>query len=832
MSVRAHSAQHPRARARGGFRRLVLRAATALAVVALTLGPLAVAGSAAGELTMTARILLQGHARTGSWAAVEVNLENSGPSIQGELRMDGGSQGNARFAMAVDLPTGSRQTYVLHAQPPSFGRNVTVELVSNAQILASANVAYLVHDATQLVVGIVAERPQTLVSQVKLPPNAFGAAPAVVSLGIADLPTRAEGWSVLDRLIWQDVDSNQLSTEQLDALRRWIAAGGRLIIVGGSAGIGTLSGFTDDILPYRPTATLDLDPSNLTGLLGELPAGAAELPAMGGALLHGRALAMSGDRVVAAELAYGSGRVTILGFDPTTQWLAESKSSDGLWSGVLPARTGDGTVLFDDSQLVQAVYQLPLLALPPTSGLLIILGAYILIIGPINYLILKRLDRRELAWITMPVLVLAFAAASFGYGSFLRGTDVVVNEVAIVRGAPDAEEARAQVYFGVFSPTRSTYQVEIPQGALLASPINDTTGLGTGSLDLIQGTGAERPSIVRNLSVGTGSLRVVRAELPVKGPRMKASLRLENAVLTGTFENASDQVLENVAVVLGSSVVVLGDVQPHATAQVRLPIRDNPFGAALADQVVGASFDSSSEAGIRRSTRYSMVQQLTWDPSGAVGGGLPADQAVILAFSSAEVLDLTIGTTAPRRNGNVLYYVPIGMDISGKVTFSSDLLRPTVLEADAQFFSKERTFLSMGAGTATLAYRPIPFDGRFTVSEVRMTLGTGGNPVALGGKEIEPLPEIPENCTDITNTQPEGCVPRRDDFLPEVELFDLTTGTWVRLPRLVADAGYTLVDPEKYVDPGTGQVLVRFVNDNPESSVGFGFQIALDGEVE
>ena len=60
--------------------------------------------------------------------------------------------------------------------------------------------------------------------------------------------------------------------------------------------------------------------------------------------------------------------MTILGFDPTTPWLAESKAVDALWTAALPTRSGDGTLLSDDSQLVQAVYQLPNLALPPTSG--------------------------------------------------------------------------------------------------------------------------------------------------------------------------------------------------------------------------------------------------------------------------------------------------------------------------------------------------------------------------------------------------------------------------------------------------------------------------------
>ena len=269
-----------------GARRLALRLAALVGALVVGLGPLALSGAAAGGLTMNARIMLQGHARAGSWTAIEVDLQNDGPPIKGELRMEGGSQSNARYAMAVDLPTGSHQAYVLHAQPPAFGRNVKVDLVANEQLVDSVTVAYLVHDSNQLVVGVLAERPAGIVSGLHLPTNPFGVAPAIVPLTIGDLPGRAEGWGVIDRLVWQDVDSNQLSLEQLGALRQWLAAGGRLVIVGGSAGIGTLSAFPDDILPYRPTATLDLDPSSLVSLLGPLPDGAAGLPAMAGALVQ------------------------------------------------------------------------------------------------------------------------------------------------------------------------------------------------------------------------------------------------------------------------------------------------------------------------------------------------------------------------------------------------------------------------------------------------------------------------------------------------------------------------------------------------------------------
>jgi hypothetical protein len=47
---------------------------------------------------------------------------------------------------------------------------------------------------------------------------------------------------------------------------------------------------------------------------------------------------------------------------------------------------------------------------------------------------------------------------------------------------------------------------------------------------------------------------------------------------------------------------------------------------------------------------------------------------VVLAFGRHDVLDLRVGNEAPRRNGNILYYVPVGIGISGSVTFTADLL--------------------------------------------------------------------------------------------------------------------------------------------------------------
>ncbi len=223
-------------------------------------------------------------------------------------------------------------------------------------------------------------------------------------------------------------------------------------------------------------------------------------------------------------MAYGAGSVTILGFDPTTSWIAEGEAWDApLWRRLLPARSGGTVSLTDDSTIVGAVSNLPSLALPPIGGLIVLLIGYIILVGPVNYLVLRWLDRREWAWVTVPALILVFAVGAFGFGSLLRGSDVIVHEVAIVRGAPGTDQAVAQSYLGVFSPSRASFQVRVPGNALLAAPMNgDIFGSGAASnLDVLQGD----PSRIRDLAVGYGSLRTIRAEAQAAGPRITTDLR-------------------------------------------------------------------------------------------------------------------------------------------------------------------------------------------------------------------------------------------------------------------------------------------------------------------
>jgi hypothetical protein len=429
----------------------------------------------------------------------------------------------------------------------------------------------------------------------------------------------------------------------------------------------------------------------------------------------------------------------------------------------------------------------------------------------------------------MPILIVVFAAGAYAYGAALRGSDVIVNEIAIVRGAPGATEGAAQAYLGVFSPTRSVYQVSVPGGALLSTSLNGDIfgGVGTANaLDVLQGD----PARVRDLAVGFGSLRTIRAETAVAVPLIETDLRLEDGRLKGTIKNASTQKLERPAIVLGRTVAVLDDLEPGAEASVDVAVQSGQLAGSLSDQVAGQFFGNEGTMTpelARTYVRHYMVDQLTFDPNMGTTNILSADGPVVLAWDTNELLPVEIAGQQPKHLGNVLYYLPAPLAIHGRTTFRSDLLRSSVIEADAVVFNRDATSIGFGRGSITVAYRPIGFEGRMTATQLAIGLNSAEKGLVVEPVPVKPLATIPPSCEPSPTND---CVPEVPDGLAEVELFDIDAGTWHRLPHFQAGNQYAIDSPARYVDPTSGTVLVRFVNDVGDT--GFSVDVSITGDIE
>lgn len=822
-----------------------LRALLGLALVLVTLLSFAGPASAAdpspapaaqlGSVRMTAKPLLGGAARPGAWMAVAVDLQNDGPAIEGELRVSGGQQRDTRFSVPVELATGARQRHILYAQPDWAGKGLVVNLVSDDALLLSQALTTRAVDAWTPTVVVVAEHPEAIVSDIRhgvSPPNMNP--PVIITIGPDELPARVEAWSAIDRLVWQDVDTSQLSDDQKAAMRAWIAAGGMLVIAGGTTGTTTLSGFPPDLLPYLPTGTVDVAEADLATFLGDMPEGAAALPAVAGTLTDGTVLGRSGDAVFAAQRRVGQGTVTVVGIDPATDWIAGTDAATSLWRRFLPANANGAVInpltLSDDNQIVQALSNLPAVDLPDLGVLFALLLLYIALIGPLNYVILKRLDRREWAWVTMPVLVGVFAVGAYALGSTLKGTDTIVNQVGIVRTATGTDAGVGQVYIGVFSPTRASYDVEVSNGALLTNPIYLQSSQTGTPLDVQQGETGR----LRDFQVGFAVLRTFRAEAPVRVPRLDADLGYRDGSIVGTLTNASELPLEDVAVNFGRGVQTFREIAPGQTVKIDMKVADIvDDGNSLSMLVYGAWPDG----GVTNRTEMTrrMVLDQYWYSSGP-GSGAPQAGPIIYAWTSGPELAVALGSQA-KQVGDTLHIYPASMSVTGPTIFGNPLMGRSVVAATAGDAMDQGWNLSLSRGTMTVEFRPRGFGGPFTPTKLSLMVTNGESPTLTGnGIPVGPLPpeqQPPQDdpLNDITLGMagvdanggkvvaiPDGgndagvaeaAIPW--DGIPDVQLFDRTAGLWMEMPHFSAGREMQISDPARYVDE-TGAFLVRFVN--------------------
>ncbi|MBX3030410.1 MAG: hypothetical protein KF809_09640 [Chloroflexi bacterium] len=783
-------------------------------------------------VTMTVEPLLAGTIRPGAWTALRVHLENAGPAIQGELRVTSTTQGGSSSSVAVELPTGARQEHLVHTRAGPFGSRLRVDLVADDTVVLSTRVAASASDPEALGVFVLAERPDRLVGDIRAAvasrrPRSVAVTPIVPS----DLPDRVEAWAAVDRLVWQDVSPSMLSVDQAQALVDWVALGGELVVVAGSSGLAGVAGFPDDLLPYEPTGTVEVPLVDLASLLGTLPVGATPLPALAGSLHAGTALATSGDAVIAARRAIGQGGVTLVGVDLATSWLAGSSVAAGAWSRMVTDRPAamDTRVVRDQSILADALSVLPSVEVPHMDQLFLLFLAYVILIGPVSYIVLGRLDRREWAWVTTPVLVLVFAAIAFLMGTVLRGNNVVVNQLAIVRGALGTDRGVADVRIGVFAPSRRTFDVTLPGGALISPDVSDD-GRGDGqALTVTLG----EPARVRGLQVGFGDLRSFETQAMVPAPRMDAQLRLVEDHVVGTVRNASDLPLDDVVFAYGGRVATFGDLAPGATIEVDLPpgaggLRRTNFDELLAGIGRGDAGDARATSA-RRAIVRALAGRWWWDDfqgSDPLAGYGP----VLLGWRSEPILEVDVGEPATSI-GETLHVVPVQVIATGPVSFTGQAIDQALLDLDAFDGWENGGAFVLGRGTMTVAYRPPAFEGTLTPTGLLLRLDrTAVAVTATEGELLAPLPaDVQPDQANPVATGIDG-LPDGPRDLPRVQLLDRTTQTWMELPPLTRGWVYAIAEPDRYLDPAGG-LQVRFVQRVAGDEVSFGLGMRVEGEV-
>ncbi|MEJ5252799.1 MAG: hypothetical protein HPY54_06785 [Chthonomonadetes bacterium] len=223
-----------------------------------------------------------------------------------------------------------------------------------------------------------------------------------------------------------------LTERQQNALTGYVLSGGLLVVHGVDINrLQTL--FPSGLLPAEPLGLSRVPADALASWIPSLRGSSAEVDVVRSRALGGaRVLLKSGDISLVVAMQKGLGQVVFLAFDPGQPPFANSEAAHSLWKALLKLHTNrfvPPTSLFPDEQigmwspvqssrdyyssivraLVEAVASRPV----PLGWLVTYLGVYILILIPLNYLVLRKMDRLQWSWFTLPVL--AVLASAGGY---------------------------------------------------------------------------------------------------------------------------------------------------------------------------------------------------------------------------------------------------------------------------------------------------------------------------------------------------------------------------------------------------------------------------------
>jgi len=544
----------------------------ALAIILALLAPAASAAQAqqGNQVILTVRAGFDGYYEDALWIPVRVTLENNGPDVpEGKVvilapRYDGSA---VEYSRPVELPSGARKELFMYVIVEGYVSKLNVAYMNGSQTLGSNSARLTQTSNTDLTYGVLAASPSTFNVLASVDP--VNGQARLAQLTIEDLPPAAQAWRALDVLVIADVDTGQFAPEQQDALKAWVSGGGRLIVVGGPGWQKVVPGLSD-LLPLLPARTQTV--SNLSPLgayVGESAPNASTILSTGALQLGSATLISAEGQPLLIERLYGFGKVDMLTFDPALAPLKGWRGMEGVYRNLMatpsdrPGWSGNYRNWYNAGEAVNAI---PGIGLPHPLQICIFLGGYVFVVGPLNYALLRRLKRRELAWLTIPAAVILFTGITYVAGFGLRGTRPTLHRLTVAQVWENSDRAQVESLIGIFSPRRDEYDLQV-DGDLLLRPLPSDTYYRSVSLSL-DGVTMEQSdaAFIRNVRVDVGAITPFVAQGQVVAPKFSSeltySVRGSVATLEGTIANLSGLTLRDAVILSAGGSQKIGDVAP------------------------------------------------------------------------------------------------------------------------------------------------------------------------------------------------------------------------------------------------------------------------------
>ncbi len=667
-------------------------------------------GAAWGQpaLKMSAVAGFNGHAKPGRWMPVKVMIDNQGTSTEGTLTLRLASDYRVtQFYTPVNLPNTSRKQFFLYALAEDTDQNEVWLNVRGAKPVPLS--VHLDGESDQLLLVVSSEGEGGLsyisgLRGVGRPPlssrNYYAGPNVAVQTSVThviyakpnELPNKWLGYDTLDAVVLLNFSPRDFTHEQTAALRTWVAGGGTLIVTGGLAWQRLAEGFLADMLPVKVAGSQDLPTSTQmkarygSGLWSDAP-----LVVTTGKQVSGRVLVQENGIPLIAVNDFGAGHVIYLAFDPTKPPVAGWEGSANLWRDIL-TWAGDRPVFAsayaDDEwqrqpyygrrygyqqtggSLSAALMNIPSMQAPPFEFIGMFLVLYVLFLVPINYFVLKKIGRRELAWVTTPFIVAVFTLLSYGVGFTIKGGTLRVNKLTIVQSQAGGAYGAADTLFGIFSPSKTGYTLAAADGEGAVSDLPpESYSTEPSSMNVRE----DQHLVLEDYRINMWAMKLFRARSVVNlGRGITAQFQTGDGAVKATVRNGTPYNFAAAVILVGQQATSLNGLNSGgaATAQVSLTSKTD-FNTA--QQVVNA-FGMAPGSDQQRNLRSAALNALLAHESSVKGANVLSQGALFIGWTAQEALAVNVVGHKPQVEQGTLVVVRLPLDLASAPTTETDAL--------------------------------------------------------------------------------------------------------------------------------------------------------------
>jgi hypothetical protein len=533
------------------------------------------AGAAAAEMELKYELNFDQSYFNYTWNALTVTVQNQqGPDWQGTVEVEWGG----RYVKELFVAQGAAATVCFYLPPRSlnntyfrdYSEEPRINLKDEQQrLVKSEPVRFSDESKKPLHIGVLSAAPEKFNRLTNLVP---ASAVVPVKSRHLDHDLFMDNFALL---IISDPSTLQLKPEQQENLARWAQNGGLLVVGGGRGWQKTKAAVPQDLLPFTPTGTVETE--NLSPLAGQvnfvdsgsgrflLTVGSLSSP-QGHILLESTA----GPLLIAGD--YGQGQVIYSALNLEDPPFQHPLNFESFWNYLLSTnrarlfRSVQQREHWGFFQLISAlVFGKVDFVFSSPAKLFLGLLFYILLVGPVSYLVLKRRQRWEWSWLTIPALALLFTGVIYAAGSSGRRSELTHYQVNIY-DLCQGNQAAVESYSALFIPRR---------GSLTLNTACPVLAVGKGAV--VSGEGGASGEISwPNPPLWSLQRFYTRDMLTLEGP-FDLTVSVDETGVTMTINNRSGLDLFDSYARLGSAWYKTGPITAGENKTIALR-REQPLG--------------------------------------------------------------------------------------------------------------------------------------------------------------------------------------------------------------------------------------------------------------